>query len=125
MQALNQEVIEAWENREGAIVLTTISPEGIPNAIYAGCVYLHENKQIVVADNYFNKTKQNIENGSKGSILFLTKERKSYQLKGTFSYHHQGPLYEEMKRINPPQHPGHAAVALHIEEVYKGAERLN
>jgi len=29
-----------------------------------------------------------------------------------------------MKKWNPAQHPGHAAVALHVEEVYEGKTKL-
>jgi len=29
-----------------------------------------------------------------------------------------------MKTWNPPQHPGHAAAALKVEEAYSGAEKL-
>ena len=29
-----------------------------------------------------------------------------------------------MKTWNPPEHPGHAAAALQVEEVFSGAEKL-
>jgi hypothetical protein len=45
-------------------------------------------------------------------------------LKGRFEYVTAGPVFEEMKRWNPPRHPGVAAAVLHVEEVYNGAERL-
>ncbi len=44
--------------------------------------------------------------------------------KGSLEYHTDGPVYDDMKRWNPPKHPGHAAVALVVEEVYSGAQRL-
>jgi len=55
-------------------------------ALYATCVNLYDDDTIVVADNYFDKTKKNILAGSKGSLLFITKENKSFQLKGSFDY---------------------------------------
>ncbi|MBW1804701.1 MAG: pyridoxamine 5'-phosphate oxidase family protein, partial [Deltaproteobacteria bacterium] len=79
---------------------------------------------IVVANNYFSKTLENILAGSKGSILFITKEGKSYQIKGSIEYHKEGSIFEDMKKWNPKQHPGHAAAALIVEEVYMGAEKL-
>jgi hypothetical protein len=36
----------------------------------------------------------------------------------------EGAIFEDMKKWNPEKHPGHAAAALKVEEVYKGAERL-
>jgi len=124
MPALPEKVSEAWENREGPIILSTVNEDGIPNAIYATCVSKFSEDTIVVANNYFSKTLKNILSGSKGSILFITKEGKSYQLKGSIEYHKEGSIFEDMKKWNPKKHPGHAAAALKVEEVYTGAERL-
>jgi len=79
---------------------------------------------IVIADNYFDKTHENILAGSKGSILFITNEDKSFQVKGTIEYHTEGKLFEDMKKWNPTKHPGHAATALKVEEVYSGSKKL-
>lgn len=124
MAALPEKVSKAWDDREGPIVLSTVNGDGIPNAIYATCVSKFNDSTIVIANNYFSKTLQNILAGSKGTILFLTKEGKSYQLKGRIEYHKEGPIYEDMKKWNPEKHPGHAAAALNVEEVYSGAEKL-
>ena len=116
---------EAWENRKGALVLTTVSSTGIPNSIYATCVSKYDEETLIVADNYFNKTKENILSGSdKGVILFITEDDKAYQIKGTLTYHVSGDIFDDMKKWNPAKHPGHAAVALKVEEVYKGAEKI-
>ncbi len=96
----------------------------MPNAIYATCVSKFSEDTIVVANNYFSKTLENILADSKGSILFMTKEGKSYQIKGRIEYHKEGSIFEDMKQWNPQQHPGHAAAALKVEEVYMGAEKL-
>ena len=124
MPALPEKVSEAWENREGPIILSTVNESGVPNAIYATCVSKFSEDTIVVANNYFSKTLKNILAGSKGSILFITKEGKSYQIKGSIEYHKEGSIFEDMKKWNPKKHPGHAAAALKVEEVYTGAERL-
>lgn len=124
MAALPEKVSKAWDDREGPIVLSTVNGDGIPNAIYATCVSKFNDSTIVIANNYFSKTLENILAGSKGTILFLTKEGKSYQLKGRIEYHKEGPIYEDMKKWNPEKHPGHAAAALNVEEVYSGAEKL-
>lgn len=124
MAALPEKVSKAWDDREGPIVLSTVNGDGIPNAIYATCVSKFDESTIVIANNYFSKTLENILAGSTGTILFLTKERKSYQIKGSIEYHKEGPIYEDMKKWNPEKHPGHAAAALNVEEVYSGAEKL-
>ena len=124
MATLPEKVSKAWEDREGPIILTTVNRDGIPNSIYATCVSIFSEDTVVVANNYFSKTLENILAGSKGTILFITKEGKSYQIKGSIEYHKEGSVYEDMKKWNPKKHPGHAAAALKVEEVYTGAEKL-
>ena len=124
MTALPKTVRDAWEDREGPIVLATVNEKGIPNIIYAKCVFAFGDDKLVVADNYFDKTRTNILNGSNGAILFITKEGKAYQVKGKLEYHTEGEIFDDMKKLNPEKHPGHAAAVLNIEEVYSGAEKL-
>ena len=124
MAVLPKIVSKAWEDREGPVILTTLNGDGIPNAIYVTCVSKFDEETIVVANNYFSKTLDNILAGSKGSILFITKGGKSYQIKGSFEYYKDGIIFEDMKKWNPEKHPGHAAAALKVEEVYAGAEKL-
>jgi predicted pyridoxine 5'-phosphate oxidase superfamily flavin-nucleotide-binding protein len=124
MVNMPQIVQEAWENREGPIVLATVDREGTPNAIYATCVGQFSPSMWVVADNYFDKTQANILSGSRGSLLFITKDGKSYQVKGRIEYHTEGEVYDDMKRWNPTKHPGHGAAALHAEQVFSGAKQL-
>jgi uncharacterized protein len=124
MRTTPESVQKAWANREGPIVLATADAAGAPNAIYVTCVQECGDDTIVIADNYFKKTRANILAGSKGGLLFITKDRKSYQLKGTFAYHTSGPIFDAMKRWNPVIHPGHAAVVLKIERIYCGDTQL-
>jgi hypothetical protein len=67
---------------------------------------------------------ENIKSGSKASILFITKEKKSYQVKGHVEYSTEGLLFDDMKTWNPEKHPGHGVLALKAEEVYSGAKKL-
>jgi uncharacterized protein len=109
---------------EGPIVLSTADKQGVPNAIYARWAKMLDDGRIVVADNYFHKTRANIKNGSKGSVLFLTTERKSYQAKGPIEYFTEGPIYEDMRQWVDQKRPRIAAAVLRIDELYSGAEKL-
>lgn len=124
MPALPQSVSKAWDERKGPVILTTVAKNGVPNAIYATCVSKFSEDSIVVADNFFDKTRKNILAGSKGSILFMAKDGKAYQMKGSIEYHKEGEIFEDMKRWNQKQHPGNAAAVLKVEAVYTGAEKL-
>jgi hypothetical protein len=124
MAVLPELLMKEWEKREGPIVFSTIDTKGIPNAIYANSVAIYDPETIVIADNYFDKTLKNILSGSKGSILFITKDKKSFQVKGSIEYHKTGEIFNDMKKWNPDKYPGHAAAALKVEEIYSGSEKL-
>ena len=123
MANLPEAIKDAWENREGPAILTTVGKDGTPNSIYVGCVGFYDGKMLV-ADNYFDKTRANLKAGCKGAILFMAKGGKAYQVKGMLEYHESGPVFENMKTWNPEKHPGHAVAALAPEEAYSGAEKL-
>lgn len=124
MASLPQNVRQAWEDRDGPVILATVSPEGIPNIIYATCVGVFGEDRLVVADNYFEKTRANLLSGGEGALLFRNGEGKAFQIKGTLEYHQDGEIFDDMKTWNPAKHPGNAAAALVVKEVYSGAEKL-
>lgn len=124
MTKMTADLLSAWEDRNPPIILTTVDAEGMPNSIYATCVNNFGEDKLVVADNYFSKTRANLLNGTKGSILFMTNEGKPIQVKGTMSYETEGDIFTDMKCWNPEKHPGHAAAVLTVEEAYCGAEKL-
>ena len=124
MSILPKIVDEAWINREERIIFTTVDKDGIPNSVYITCTARYGEDLIVIADNYLDKTKKNIMSGSTGSVLFISKDDTAYQAKGTIEYHREGEIFDDMKTWNPEKHPGHAVVALKVEEVYSGAEKL-
>jgi predicted pyridoxine 5'-phosphate oxidase superfamily flavin-nucleotide-binding protein len=120
-----ERVAKAWEDREGPAVFVTVEASQVmPNAIYVGEIRYIPEKGFIIADNYFSKTRENIKKGTNGAILFLTKERKSFQVKGTLTRHTQGSVFENMQSWHDPKHPGVAAVLLRVEEAYSGAEVL-
>jgi hypothetical protein len=124
MTVLSDEVIRAWDEKSGPVILTTVDKSGRPNSIYATCISRYDERTIVVADNYFDKTRKNILDGSKAALLFLTKGGASYQIKGSIQLLTSGEIFEDMKKWNPEKHPGHAAAALTVEEVFSGSKQL-
>jgi uncharacterized protein len=124
MSVLLEKIMEAWKKKNGPSVFSTVDKDGIPNAIYVTCISLYNSETILIADNYLHKTKQNVLNGSYGSLLFITDDHISFQIKGSLEYHSEGILFEDMKKWNPEQHPGHAVVALKVEHAYSGSEKL-
>ncbi len=124
MANLPKVVSLAWDNREGPAVLATADIQGGPNVIYVGAVKKYSEDTLVVANNYFNKTQANILTGSRGALLFITKEGKAYQVKGTLEYYSDGPIFDDMKQWNSPERPGHGVAVLRVEQVFSGPERI-
>ncbi len=124
MAKLPDAVSKAWEDREGPVIFATVSKKGVPNIIYATCVSKYNEEKLVIADNFFDKTRKNILDGSKGSLLFMTKSGKAFQVKGSLEYHKDGEIFEDMKKWNPEKLTGHAAAVVKVEEVFSGAEKL-
>lgn len=124
MANLPENVRMAWEDRDGPAIFATVDENALPNIIYVTCVSIHGDDLFVVADNYFNKTRHNIKAGGRGALLFRDKAGKAYQIKGAIGYHTDGDVYAFMKTWNPPQHPGHAAASLRVEQVFSGGEQL-
>ena len=118
------EINDAWKEREGPVVLTTVDAGGTPNSIYASIAHLTSDGRLAVCDNYFDKTKENIDARTGACLLFITKNRKAYQIKGTIDYHASGPLYEEMLSWSDPRHPRKGVAVLNPESIYRGKDRL-
>jgi hypothetical protein len=115
---------DAWAQHEGPIVLSTTDENGLPNAIYVTWAKMMDDGRIVMADNYFHKTRVNILNGSKGAVLFITKEKKSFQAKGNIEYFTDGPIYKDMRQWVDQKRPCIAGAVLHVDELSSGAEKL-
>jgi len=124
MAALSNVVKTAWENREGLAVFTTVGRNGNPNSVYVTCVRLYGQDCIAIADNFFDKTRINILSGSRGALLFITKDRNAFQVKGAIEYQEAGEVWDFLKNCLDPKYPVHAAVALHVDEAYSGAEKI-
>ncbi|MBW2560318.1 MAG: pyridoxamine 5'-phosphate oxidase family protein, partial [Deltaproteobacteria bacterium] len=97
MSVLPEKVSKAWGARKGPVIFATVDEEGIPNAIYATCVNKFNEDTLVIADNFFDKTRKNIFAGTRGSILFITTEDEAFQVKGAVEYHKEGPIFDDMK----------------------------
>jgi hypothetical protein len=121
---LPEEVVNAWSEREGPLVLATVDNDGIPNAIYALIVNMFPDGRIAVVDNFFNKTKSNIDRQCKASVLFIAKGHKSYQVKGNVEYYSEGPVYQQMLTWADPKYPCKGVVIINPEDVYRGADLL-
>lgn len=132
--SLPESVIQAWSRREGPAVLTTVSQQGIPNTIWVGSLILHDTGSFLINDSAFAKTRANLKSGLENksdpgktvTLLWLTDDGKGYQVKGSFAYHTEGPMFEALKpHVDEAfREAMQAALELKVEEAYCGAEKL-
>ncbi len=124
MAKFTQRVCDAWENKEEKLVFATVGRDGNPNVVWVSCVRRLDNERLLIVNNYFHKTLENILSGSAGSLLFIAPEREAYQIKGTLSYHVDGDEYSDMKAWLDPKFAGVGAIILTVTEIYAGAEKV-
>jgi len=124
MAALPEIVSKAWDDHKGPMILTTVDKAGVPNSVYVGCVKKYAEDTLVIADNFFHKTRANIDAGCTASLLFITDAGKAYQVKGSIDRQTSGEIFDDMKEWLNPKLPGVAAAVMTVDEVYSGAEKL-
>lgn len=126
MTALPEIILEAWDKRERACVLTTVSEGGVPNTIYVSCCDIVSGNRILVCNSEFTKTLSNLESGRNiASFLFYAPDYAAYQLKGEISHHREGTVFEEGKGFAMETMDLKGVAEIKVTEVYKGSERLH
>ena len=121
MAKLTDEVKKAISEKE-VFTVATCSEDGIPNVVYVKYLKVVDAQTVLIADNYFNKTRDNIINNGKVSFVVLDEEKGSFQIKGSAERKEQGPEYDKVQQWVPERLPGEAAVILRVTEVYNGAD---
>ncbi|ADK82591.1 pyridoxamine 5'-phosphate oxidase family protein [Sediminispirochaeta smaragdinae] len=127
MAKLTQEVLTAIEKTKPTCIATA-SSDGIPNLIYVTYVKAAGDDMLVVADNKFNKTRQNLDTNPRMSVTVLDPDTmKSYQIKCTAECVTEGERYDSVVKwvhVKHPQLTPKAAFYLTVDEVYSGADRI-
>ena len=82
------------------VYLATSNPEGKPNVVPVGLCRAINDKQLIIIDVLFNKTRKNLEDNPLVALSFTDYKRMaSYQLKGRAEIHTEGPIFERMLQI--------------------------
>ena len=104
--------------------VATSNQDRVPNVVYIKYLRVVDGQTVLIADNFFNKTRNNILNN--GKIVFAVRddEKGSFQIKGTAERLTEGAMFDEVQKWVPDKLPRTAAVVMNVEEVYNGAERI-
>ena len=101
----------------------TASKDGEPNVIPIGMCNLQEDGETIwISDNYFNKTRNNLDENPRGAIYVWGPEIKGcYQIKGDIEIKIEGKDYEKMYKMVKSigdRFPAKALAVMKITEVY-------
>ncbi|MDM7913485.1 MAG: pyridoxamine 5'-phosphate oxidase family protein [Methanotrichaceae archaeon] len=121
MVKMPPEVRETLEKQK-PVPIATASKDGTPNVVFVGLLKIVDDENLMLADNFFLKTAQNLEENPKISILCYNGEtKKSFQIKGSTTVCKEGESFESMKKwvhgVNPKL-PAKSCVMVKIEEIY-------
>ncbi|NYB52848.1 MAG: pyridoxamine 5'-phosphate oxidase family protein [Methanobacteriaceae archaeon] len=116
---MSKEMMDAIE--KDLVFLATASSEGIPNVVPIGFARPIDNGSILIADNYMNKTRKNIEENPHVAIVTKDAKTNPYQFKGTAEIFESGEIFDEvvewalnvMTKLNPK-----AAIVVKVTEIY-------
>ena len=95
MALLNDRMKEIFA-KQGVFVLGTADLKGVPNVVPVGAVKILDDETILVSDQYFLKTLNNLRENPRASMSFWELEKgEGYQIKGETEIHTEGKIYEE------------------------------
>ncbi|MFO7987580.1 MAG: pyridoxamine 5'-phosphate oxidase family protein [Desulfatiglandaceae bacterium] len=123
MAEMTQRIKDLFE-RVPAVVLSTVSMDGTPNAVPVGSKRIISDNTLLFSNQFLNKTLANMKDNPKVAVTFWEKQE-GYQLKGRVSIKTTGKLYEDtVKWIEdlgnkigfPLESKG--AILFSIEEIY-------
>lgn len=81
-------------NKLPAVVLTTATLDGTPNAVPVGAKKVIDDETILISDQFLNKTLANMKSNPNAAVTFW-EGREGYQLKGKITIETSGALFEE------------------------------
>ncbi len=117
--SMTTEMIDALE--KDLVFLATASTDGVPNVVPIGFARPIDEETILIADNYMNKTRQNLENNPRISIVTKDATKCPFQFKGKVKIFESGKYFDivtewgqnAMTKLTPK-----AAILMHVEEIY-------
>jgi predicted pyridoxine 5'-phosphate oxidase superfamily flavin-nucleotide-binding protein len=127
MAKLPKEVKTAIDKATTVCVATTGS-DAVPNVVFVSYLKYQDDETIVIADNKFGKTRENLNNNPKIAFVVLDAEtKKAYQIKGAVKFFLEGEKYQSVVdwvHVKHPQTTPKAALYVNVEEVHCGSEKI-
>ena len=102
--------------------LATASSSGLPNVIPIKLVFIENDNELWLVDNFMTKTLKSLQQNPAAALNILVPDEKiSYQIKGHTRIETEGKNYNRMKKKvlkANPNHPAKSLVIMHITEIF-------
>jgi predicted pyridoxine 5'-phosphate oxidase superfamily flavin-nucleotide-binding protein len=120
MVTLTEEMKESLAGTK-TVFFATSSKNSIPNVVPIGAFRALDDGTLLISDQFFNKTLQNMVENPKAALSWWG-EKGGYQIKGSVTIHTNDEVFKKdvawMKEIRPNLKPK-SAVILKITDVYQ------
>jgi len=121
MATMTPEMLEEMK-ATGAISFATASKDGIPNVVPVRMIFMGEDGNIWLVDNYLNKTLANLKENPKAAFFISAKDfQESYQIKGTVTIENSGADYEKavaFAHSKKETFPAKNLIKMKVEDIY-------
>ena len=105
--------------------MATSSKDRTPNVVYISYLKVVDDQTVLIADNYLHKTRDNLLTNGKITFVVHDENKDSFQVEGCTKGLLEGALLDEIQTCVPEILPRVAAVIMHVEEIYNGAEWIS
>lgn len=107
-------------SKQKPLPIATADKSGKPNVVFVTMWKIIDDETLLFVDNFFNKTRKNLEaNPNMAIVAYDSESKKSYQIKGTVDIETRGDRFTNAKEMaDTKKLPGRAAVVFHVKEIY-------
>lgn len=116
---INKKIKKLIEER--VLGFATSDKKGKPNVVAVAGLKVYDNNKVLITDNFFKKTRDNLlENNNVALVVWDIEEKYGFQLKGKSKYLTNGKwkkIVDEMRENEGFAHKG--AVLVKVDEIYK------
>jgi len=121
MAKLTPEMLEEMK-ATGIISFATASKDGTPNVVPVGMIFMGDDGNIWLVDNYLKKTLANLKENPKAAFFIWSRDfTESFQVKGTVTIENSGNDYLKAVQIahsKKETYPAKNLIKMKVEEVY-------
>ena len=102
--------------------LATASSSGLPNVVPIKLVFIENDNELWLVDNFMTKTLQNLQQNPAAALnILIPDDNISYQIKGNTRIETDGENYNRMRKSvlkANPAHPAKSLVIMQITEIF-------